>query len=101
VLGRERNLAMTPDGRKYHPSFAAEVWSQIAPIRQIQLVQKTLGLIEVRLAAARDIDRDEAHRLAAALRQSLGYPYEFRFVRLENIPRAASGKYEDFICEVA
>jgi phenylacetate-CoA ligase len=101
VLGRERNLAMTPDGRKYHPSFAAEVWSQIAPIRQLQLVQKTLGLIEVRLAAARNIDGGETHRLAAALRRSLGYPYEFRFVRLENIPRAASGKYEDFICEVA
>lgn len=100
VLGRERNLAVTPDGRKYHPSFAADAWSHIAPIRQIQLVQKAPGAIEVRLAAARDIDGDEERRLAVALRQSLGHPYEFRFVRMESIPRAASGKYEDFICEV-
>lgn len=100
VLGRERNLAMTPDGRKYYPSFAAEVWAGIAPIRQIQLVQKAPRRIEVRLAAARDLDAGEKDGLAAALRKSLGHPYEFEFVRLEAIPRAASGKYEDFICEV-
>jgi phenylacetate-CoA ligase len=100
VLGRERNLAMTPDGRKFYPSFAASVWSHVAPIRQIQLVQKTLRHIEVRIAAARDLEGEEANNLAAALRQSLGHPYEFTFVRLEWIPRAASGKYEDFVSEV-
>lgn len=99
VLGRERNLALTPDGRKYYPSFAADVWSGIAPIRQIQLAQKTPRTIEVRLAAARDLSGDEERRLSAALRQSLGHPYDFKFVRMENIPRAASGKYEDFVCE--
>ena len=100
VLGRERNLAVTPDGRKFYPSFAAEVWSQIAPIRQIQLAQRTPRDIEVRIAAARTITPDEERRLEAALRQTLGHPYEFTFVRLENIPRAASGKYEDFVCEI-
>lgn len=100
VLGRERNLAVTPDGRKYYPSFAAEVWLDIAPVRQIQLVQKTPRAIEVRLAAAHDIGGDEQSRLEAALRQSLGHPYEFTFVRMESIPRAPSGKYEDFICEI-
>lgn len=99
VLGRERNLAMTPDGRKFYPSFAAEVWSSIAPIRQIQLVQKTLGQIDVRYCAERGLDGDEERQLAGALRQSLGHPYEFTFIRLEQIPRAPSGKYEDFICE--
>jgi phenylacetate-CoA ligase len=100
VLGRERNLALAPDGRKFYPSFAAGVWSGIAPIRQIQLVQKTPQRIEVRVAAARDLDAGEESRLAAALRGSLGYPYEFTFARLDAIPRAPSGKYEDFICEV-
>jgi phenylacetate-CoA ligase len=100
VLGRERNLALTPDGRKYYPSFAADVWSQIAPIRQLQLVQKTSRHIEVRIAAARGIAADEESKLGAVLRHSLGHPYEFTFVYLESIPRAASGKYEDFVCEI-
>ncbi len=100
VLGRERNLAMTPDGRKYYPSFAADVWSHIAPIRQIQLVQKTLRHIEVRIAAPRGLEGNEEQSLAAALRRSLGHPYEFTFVRLDLIPRTASGKYEDFVSEI-
>ncbi len=99
VLGRERNLAITPDGRKFYPSFAAEVWSRIAPIRQIQLVQKTRHHIEVRIAMARALERDEERNLGAALRQSLGHPYEFTFVRVDLIPRSASGKYEDFVAE--
>lgn len=101
VLGRERNLALTPEGRKYYPSFAADVWSQIAPIRQIQLVQKTPRHIEVRIAAARGLGAGEESKLAAALERSLGHPYEFTFRYLESIPRAASGKYEDFVCEAA
>jgi phenylacetate-CoA ligase len=100
VLGRERNIAVTPNGNKYYPSFAAEVWSQIAPIRQLQLVQKTPRHIEVRIASARSIGADEESKLGAALKQSLGHPYEFTFVYLESIPRAASGKYEDFVCEI-
>lgn len=100
VLGRERNLAVTPDGRKFYPSFAAEVWSQIAPIRQIQLAQKTPRRIEVRVAVARELSADEERELGAALRRALGHPYEFTFVRMEHIPRAASGKYEDFLCEI-
>lgn len=100
VLGRERNLAVAPDGRKFFPSFAAETWAHIAPIRQIQLVQKSHRHIEVRLAAERAPDDHAQHSLRAALRQSLGHPYDFTFVVLENIPRAPSGKYEDFICEV-
>lgn len=100
VLGRARNLAITPDGRKYYPSFAADVWSDIAPIRQIQLVQKTRHHIEVRIAMVRALEGDEERNLGAALRQSLGHPYEFTFVRVELIARSASGKYEDFVCEV-
>ena len=99
ILGRERNLAVTPDGKKFYPSFAAEVWAQIAPIRQIQLVQKSRVLIEVRMAMARDLQGDEARELISALRRSLGYPYEFAFVRMDSIPRSASGKYEDFVSE--
>ncbi len=100
VLGRERNLALAPDGRKFYPSFAAEIWSRIAPIRQIQLVQRASDHIDVRFAADRDLESAEKVSLSEALQKSLGHPYRFGFERLEQIPRAASGKYEDFICEV-
>ncbi len=99
ILGRERNLAIAPDGRKYYPSFAAEIWSGIAPIRQIQLVQKSRMHIEVRVAMARQLGDEEAGRLTEALRRSLGHPYEFTYVSMDSIPRSPSGKYEDFVAE--
>ncbi len=101
VLGRERNLAVAPDGRKFFPSFAAETWTHLAPIRQIQLVQKSPSRIEVRVAAQRRLDASEERDVADALRESLGHPFELAFAYLEAIPRAPSGKYEDFICEIA
>jgi phenylacetate-CoA ligase len=100
ILGRERNLALAPDGRKFFPSFPAEAWSGAAPVRQIQLVQKSLRAIEVRYVADRALDAGEEGRLARALRECLAHPYELRCVRLEQIPRTAGGKYEDFICEL-
>jgi phenylacetate-CoA ligase len=100
ILGRERNLALTPEGRKYYPSFAADRWMHIAPISQLQLAQKTRRLIEARVVAPRALDSAEERALATALRDSLGHPYEFAVVRLERIPRSASGKYEDFIREI-
>jgi hypothetical protein len=30
----------------------------------------------------------------------MGHPFAFRFTYVENIPRSAGGKYEDFICRV-
>jgi phenylacetate-CoA ligase len=100
ILGRERNLAVSPDGRKFFPSFPADTWARIAPIRQMQLVQQTPRRIEVRIAAERALDASEEQRLADALKRTLGYPFELTLVRLDAIPRSASGKYEDFICEV-
>lgn len=101
VLGRERNLALAPDGGKYYPSFAAESWSHIAPIRQVQLVQTSPREITVNLVAARPLEPAEQESLVLALRRTLGHPYELSLAYRDQIRRSASGKYEDFICQVA
>ncbi|MCC7484364.1 MAG: phenylacetate--CoA ligase family protein [Burkholderiales bacterium] len=100
ILGRERNMALTPEGRRYHPSFAAETWMHVAPIRQLQLVQKSLRSIEARIVAARALEPAEEAALAAALRRTLGHPYEITVRGMATIPRTPGGKFEDFICEV-
>jgi phenylacetate-CoA ligase len=100
ILGRERNLAIAPDGRKFYPTFAAEVWADIAPIRQIQLVQKSRTRIEVRLAMPRPLSGEETRRLTAALLGCLVHPYELAFTCMESIPRSPGGKYEDFVVEL-
>ena len=100
IVGRQRNMLVRPGGGRYWPSFASELWREIAPIKQIQLVQKDRDNVELRIVAPRELTADETHRLFAVLEDSLGCAYRMTLVRLAEIPRSVGGKYEDFICEV-
>ncbi len=101
ILGRERNLCTYPDGRRFYPTFSASVWSHVAPIRQIQMIQRTRELIEVRLAMQRPLEAAERIELTRVLQKALDYPFELVFTIMDEIPRGPGGKYEDFISEVA
>lgn len=101
VLGRERNLIVLPDGRCHWPSFPEHDWMPIAPIRQLQLVQKTPQHIEARIVAPRPLTEQEQVRLTDVLNASLGYPFLFSFTYHEALVRGKNGKFEDFVSEVS
>jgi phenylacetate-CoA ligase len=100
ILGRTRNMAQDPTGRRFWPSFPAELFTSVAPIRQLQLVQRTASAIEVRYAMERELSASQIEHLTAALRKKLGYPYELSFSRVTKLD-TASGKFEDFVSELA
>jgi phenylacetate-CoA ligase len=100
VMGRTRNMVRLPDGASVFPSLDPKALTQIAPLRQIQLVQKTLAEIEANLVATRPLNAAETVRLGAAVGRMLGHPFPLRLVYMDEIPRAASGKYEDFRSEL-
>ncbi len=99
IVGRQRNMLVRPDGGRYWPSFPAEVWREIGPIEQFQVVQKDRDSLEVRTVGPRDLTAAEAAQLKAALTEALGCTYRLTLLRLPEIPRTAGGKYEDFISE--
>lgn len=100
VVGRARNMARDPNGRRFWPTFPAEVWLAVAPVQKIQLVQRSLSAIEVRYEMQRPLSAAEVGRLTTALQGKLGYPFELRFVRVAAIAPGRGGKYEDFVSEV-
>lgn len=100
VLGRARNMVTLPDGTEHWPSFPAEKWAHLAPVSQIQLVQKSLEEITARTVASRPLVPEEEKNLAAAFQESLGYRFRITFEYLDEIPRSANFKYEDFVSEV-
>ncbi len=100
VMGRRRNLVMLPNGTRHWPSFPEERWGHIAPIRQIQLVQGEPDHILARLVADRPLSPEEQQQLIAVLRDCLGYPFRIGFQYLDQIPRGANFKYEDFVSEL-
>lgn len=98
IVGRQRNMLLSPQGARYWPSFASEVWRHIAPIGQIQVIQTGRADIELVVVCKRELSGSERTDLAAALNRSLGFDYRVTLRRVEAIPRPRGGKYEDFIC---
>jgi phenylacetate-CoA ligase len=100
IMGRQRNMLVLPDGTQHWPSFPAEIWADIAPLRQIQLVQHSLQRIEAHFTCDQALTPEQQQDFIHALQQSLGYPFEIELHHVQQIERGANCKYEDFISEI-
>lgn len=100
ILGRHRNMITLPDGSQHWPSFPSEDWMNIAPIKQIQLVQKTHELIEARLVTENKMTAPQKKQFTKYLQGRFGYPFTVEFQFLDHLERSASGKFEDFVSEL-
>lgn len=101
VVGRERNLLVYPSGDRQFPEVRFGTLEQIAPIRQFQIIQKTVERIEVTLAVRRPLTGDEETAIRASLTERLRYAFDFDFVYVDEIARAANGKFFEFQSEVS
>ena len=73
----------------------------VEPVRQVQLVQRTLEEIDIRLVVARPLTPAEEDQVRRVIGEGLPHPFTLNLVYLDEIPRSASGKYEDFRNEIA
>ena len=99
IMGRERNLALRPDGRRVWPNFGLYSLSQdVAPVHQYQVVQHSLDDVEVKLAVERELTDEELSTLTGLVETNLGFPIKVRFTFFaDRIPVPPSGKYEEFV----
>jgi phenylacetate-CoA ligase len=101
IMGRQRNMLTTVDGKKYWPSFPSKLWTEVAPVRQLQIVQTELTQIKANVVAERPLLAEEERRLCEALLAKLPPSLQISLCFLETIPRSKSGKYEDFLSLVS
>jgi phenylacetate-CoA ligase len=101
ILGRARNMLVTASGERYWPTFGMRKASAIAPIRQVQFVQKSYDSVEARVVAARALSVGEQDALRAIVLARLPKGFRVEIVACDRIARGASGKFEDFVSEVA
>jgi len=101
VQGRVRNMLVAADGKRYWPSLGVRRLQEVAPIRQCQFVQRELDLVEARLVADRRLTAAEEEKLRERLLSRLPAGFRVAVSYCAEIPRGASGKFEDFISEVA
>lgn len=100
IQGRARNLVRLPDGTRHWPSFPAEDWLAIAPVRAFQLRQRAPDLIVARVVVDPPLTAAQRAALTAMLRARLRHPFRVEFEPVEAIGRQPGGKFEDFVCEL-
>lgn len=101
ILGRVRNMLVLAGGERWWPSFGLRGPARELGIRQHQIVQKDFGLIEVRLVSDRPLDAAGERRLRELLLSKLPPGFRVEVLRCPEIARSASGKFEDFVSELA
>lgn len=100
IAGRVRNMLRLRGGGLRFPRFGEYEFGCVPAVRQFQVVQKTFDDIEVALVVARPLTAGEEDTLRALILKNLGYSFRLTFSYRDRIPRAASGKFEDFRSEV-
>ena len=101
ILGRTRNMMRLPNGDQRWPLCDLVHQPDVPGVMQYQYIQKTLESIEVHLAVDAQFSRDREPRLTEIIHARLGHPFALTYVYHDSIPRSASGKFEDFRCEIA
>ena len=97
ISGRSRNLLHRPDGSVAWPDLGFGEFSQVADIRQFQVVQHSIRDIELRLVSPQALSADQCGRIAGILARHLEGDFQIRISQLSHIPASAGGKYEDFL----
>ncbi|MFQ5784951.1 MAG: phenylacetate--CoA ligase family protein [Alphaproteobacteria bacterium] len=100
ILGRTRNLLLMPSGEKTWPVFSGRLTRDFPELSQFQLIQRTPERIEVMLVAKQPLSADREEALRGVLGEELLHDFDFRIIYVDDIPRSAGGKFEDFQSDI-
>ena len=102
ILGRQRNLVVKPNGDRHWPLVGFRDFGAIAPVRQYQMIQETRERITVHFVTDEALNADQKAAFTRLIQKKLEYDFELEILdQREDIPRQASGKYEEFVSKVA
>lgn len=99
VDGRRNDMLRGRDGRIVWGGIG-NVLTDCPGMRRYQIIQKTLDLLIVRVAADRNLSQAEERSVARAAHATLGHEVEVRFEYVDEILPPPSGKHRYQICEV-
>lgn len=105
VLGRQRNMLRLPNGDQRWPTFGdpeefQQALAQLPPILQFQAIQRDDNTVEVKLVSPGTFGPREESIMRDYMVHVLGYPFDIVFSYVDEIPRSAGGKFEDFRSEL-
>jgi phenylacetate-CoA ligase len=103
VIGRSRDMFVLPSGDRFWPIYSktlGQLQEAIPKLLQAQLVQRSRHEITARLVVSGALHPSEESKITKALSEAMGGPFKIRLECVGEIPRAASGKFFETICEI-
>lgn len=100
ILGRHRNMMQTPSGKLFWPSFGLKSSSRSTPIRQAQFIQHAPDKLEAVLVSPRFLTQEEEALVRSNILDRLPEPVDVQITYKDALERGASGKFEEFVCEI-
>lgn len=102
VMGRTRNMAFSPEGKRFWPVLESHRFREAVPnLRQYQFVQTACDAITANLVCQPAPSAHQLKMLQAVLERAFGHAYRWTWqIREMAVPPSASGKFEEFISVV-
>lgn len=103
IVGRERNLIIQPDGRRYWPMVGMYNFDELDfIIRKYQVIQHSREMIEYKIVTDDPITEAQRESLIAIARKALGDAFTYTVTRYEkDWPLPPNGKFEEFVCKAS
>ena len=102
IRGRRRNRICEDNDRWRWPELNTALWRDIAVIQQLQVIQKTIDDLEIRILTEQQqkLNKQDQLILDDRLHKSLGAGFQLRHVYMDQVPQHDNGKFEPFISEI-
>lgn len=100
ILGRSRNMLQLENGDHLWPRFNAEKFSDVAPVKQTQLIQTAINEVKVLVVPLQTLSDTDKESLCQEVWERLPREIRLTVECAPDIPRSKGGKFEDFRCEI-
>ena len=102
ILGRHRNRLALPNGSSEFPYLGeyADYRRITTAIRQFQFIQHSLEEVEMKLIVAEALTPEQETKIKELIVRCLGYPFRISISYHDDIPKSATGKFEEFVSQV-
>ncbi len=102
ICGRYRNLMVNPQGERFWPTQGGiGTLAGLAAFKQVQIIQNAVNELEVLMVADEPLSEEQTNNVRQHFQRELWPGMNVTISYTSEIPRSASGKFEDFICRVA
>jgi phenylacetate-CoA ligase len=100
IMGRSRNMMRLESGDSFWPRFGAELLADVAPIGQVQIVQSAINDIRVLVVPLQELSAADKNAICEQISARLPRTVNLSIECVDEIPRSAGGKFEDFRCDI-